>query len=163
MRTLSRRVWLLLGLATLLAVVLLYLNSRRPSARVTVVQATRETFGSSISSNGKVEPITPYSLRAKFDGFVERVVASEGKNVRKGELLMTMNDRDIRAQLDQARAQLASQQDDLARGASRRPRRPGRKIVRRLQVGGGGAEPSAAAAGIADQAGGAECRHRARK
>lgn len=113
MRTLSRRAWLLLGFAMLLAVFLLYLNSRRPSARVAVVQAARLTFRSSISSNGKVEPITPYSLRAKFDGFVNRVIAAEGKNVKKGDLLLTMNDRDILAQLDQARAQLASQEDEL--------------------------------------------------
>src|ERR1700726_1409646 len=113
MRTLSRRVWLLLGLAMILVVLLLYLNSRRPSARVAVVQASRETFRSSISSNGKVEPIIPYSLRAKFDGFVDRVIAAEGRNVKKGDLLLTLDDRDIRAQLDQARAQLASQEDDL--------------------------------------------------
>jgi HlyD family secretion protein len=113
MRTLSRRVWLLLGFAVLSVVVLLYLNSRRPSARVAVVQASRETFRSSISSNGKVEPIVPYSLRAKFDGFVERVIAAEGKNVKKGELLLTLDARAIRAQLDQARAQLAAQEDDL--------------------------------------------------
>lgn len=113
MRTLSRRVWLLLGLATIVVVVLLYLNSRRPSARVAVVQASRETFRSSISSNGKVEPIIPYSLRAKFDGFVERVIAAEGKSVKKGELLLTLDGRAIRSQLDQARAQLAAQEDDL--------------------------------------------------
>lgn len=113
MRTLSKRVWLLLGFAMLLAGVLLYLNSRRPSARVAVVQASRETFRSSISSNGKVEPIVPYSLRAKFDGFVERVIAAEGKNVKKGELLLTLDAQAIRAQLDQARAQLAAQEDDL--------------------------------------------------
>ena len=113
MRTLSRRVWLLLGFVMLAVVFLLYLNSRRPSARVAVVQASRQTFRSSITSNGKVEPITPYSLRAKFDGFVDRVIAAEGKNVKKGDLLLTLNDRDIRAQLDQARAQLAAQQDDL--------------------------------------------------
>ena len=113
MRTLSRRMWILLACAVVLAVLLLYLNSRRPSARVAVVQASRQTFRSSISSNGKVEPIRPYSLRAKFDGFVDRVVASEGKNVKKGELLLTLDDRDIRAQRDQARAQLALQQDEL--------------------------------------------------
>src|SRR6266702_6043449 len=95
MPTLSRRVWLLLALA------------------VAVVQASHQTFRSSISSNGKVEPIMPYSLRAKFDGFVERVVAAEGKNVKKGDLLLTLDGRDIRAQLDQARAQLALQADDL--------------------------------------------------
>lgn len=113
MRTLSRRVWLLLGLAVIVVVVLLYLNSRRPSARVAVVQASRETFRSSISSNGKVEPIIPYSLRAKFDGFVDRVIAAEGKAVKKGELLLTLDGRAIRSQLDQARAQLAAQEDDL--------------------------------------------------
>jgi HlyD family secretion protein len=113
MRTLSRRVWFVLGFAVLLVVVLLYLNSRRPSARVAVVQAKRETFRSSITSNGKVEPIMPYSLRAKFDGFVDRVIAAEGMNVRRGDLLLTIDDRDVRAQLDQARAQLAAQEDDL--------------------------------------------------
>src|SRR5580704_8643019 len=113
MRTLSRRVWLLLGFAILLGAFLLYLNSRRPSARVAVVQASRETFRSSISSNGKVEPIMPYSLRAKFDGFLDRVVANEGKNVKKGDLLLTLDARSIRSQLDQARAQLAAQEDDL--------------------------------------------------
>ena len=113
MRTLSRRVWLLLGFATLAVVFLLYLNSRRPSARVAVVQASQQTFRSSITSNGKVEPIMPYSLRAKFDGFVDRVISAEGKSVKKGDLLLTLNDRDVRAQLDQARAQLAAQEDDL--------------------------------------------------
>ena len=84
MRTLSRRVWSLLGFAMLLAVVLLYLNSRRPSARVAVVQASRQTLSSSISSNGKVEPIVPYSLRAKFDGFVDRVIAIRGQEREEG-------------------------------------------------------------------------------
>src|SRR5437660_11989269 len=102
MRTLSRRVWLLLEFAMRLVVFLLYLSSRRPSARVAVVQASRQTFRSSITSNGKVEPIRPYSLRAKFDGFLDRVIAAEGKNVKKGDLLLTLNDRNIRAQLDQA-------------------------------------------------------------
>jgi HlyD family secretion protein len=113
MRTLSRRVWLLVGLATFLIALLLYLNERRPAARVAVVQADRENLSSAVTSNGKVEPIAPYSLRAKFDGFVDRVIAVEGTNVRAGELLLTLDDRDMRAQLDQARAQLASQQDDL--------------------------------------------------
>jgi HlyD family secretion protein len=113
MRTLSRRVWLLVGLATLLIALLLYLNERRPAARVAVVQADRENLSSAVTSNGKVEPIAPYSLRAKFDGFVDRVIAVEGTNVKAGELLLTLDDRDMRAQLDQARAQLTSQQDDL--------------------------------------------------
>jgi HlyD family secretion protein len=113
MGALSRRVWVFLGTATLLVIVLLYLNSRRPVARVAVAQVTRGSLSSSITSNGKVEPVTPYVLRAKFDGFVVAVPAVEGQAVRPGQLLLSLDDSDVQAQLDQTRAQLASEEDDL--------------------------------------------------
>ena len=106
--TLSRRVWLLLGLAVAVVGVLLYLNARRPVPTVAVVQAVRKDLSSSITSNGKVEPITPYFLRAKFDGFVNQVNVSENQNVRAGQVLLMMDDADARSHLDQSRAQLAS-------------------------------------------------------
>ena len=37
----------------MLVVALLYLNSRRPAARVAVVQVERESLSSSIATNGK--------------------------------------------------------------------------------------------------------------
>lgn len=109
----SRRVWILLGLAALLVILLLYLNSRHPAAQVTVAQVTRGNLTSSITSNGQVEPVAPYALRAKFDGFVDRVPAVEGQPVRPGQLLVVLDAQDIRAQLDQARAQLASEENEL--------------------------------------------------
>jgi HlyD family secretion protein len=111
--TLSRRVWLVLGLAIPLAILLLYLNSRRPVPQVAVVQVIRKDLSSSITSNGKVEPITPFYMRAKFDGFVNQVLVAENQMVKPGQLLLTLDSTDIRAQLDQARAQLTSQEDDL--------------------------------------------------
>ena len=59
--TLSRRVWLLLALATVLIGGLLYLNARRPAARVSVVAVSRQGVSSEIASNGKVEPVTAYA------------------------------------------------------------------------------------------------------
>src|SRR6202521_255492 len=111
--TVSRRIWFLLGAVAFAVVGLLYLSSRRPAPQVTVVRVTRGNLSSSITSNGKVEPVTPYSLRAKFDGFVNRVLVAEGQTVRAGQLLAVLEDGDVRAQLDQARAQLASEEDDL--------------------------------------------------
>jgi HlyD family secretion protein len=111
--TLSRRVWLLLGATALIVIALLYLNSRRPVQRVSVVQVVLGNLSSSITTNGKVEPITPYALRAKFDGFVGHVSAVEGQTVKAGQLLLVLNDEDVQAQLDQAKAQLASEEDDL--------------------------------------------------
>jgi HlyD family secretion protein len=60
-----------------------------------------------------VEPVAPYTLRARFDGFVSRVLAVEGQTVRPGELLLTLDDTQVRAQLEQARAQLASDENAL--------------------------------------------------
>src|SRR5579871_3563316 len=110
--SLSRRAWVLLGGAALLAIVsLYYVNGRRPAPEVALAHITRGNLNSWITSNGKVEPVNPYALRAKFDGFVTAVAATEGHTVRPGELLVTMDDSDLRAQLDQQRAQLAAEQD----------------------------------------------------
>src|ERR1700722_8214129 len=113
MGSLTRRVWLLLGAAALLGIVLFYLNGRRPAPRVTLAPLTRGNLISWITSNGKVEPVNPYALRAKFDGFVTAVPAVEGHAVRTGELLVSLDDSALRSQLDQDRAQLASEEDDL--------------------------------------------------
>jgi len=113
MGSLSRRVWLLLGAAALLGIVLFYLNGRRPAPRVTLAPLTRGNLISWITSNGKVEPVNPYALRAKFDAFVTAVPAVEGHAVRTGELLVSLDDSALRSQLDQDRAQLASEEDDL--------------------------------------------------
>src|SRR5262249_45089424 len=49
----------------------------------------------------------------RFDGFVNRVVAAEGANVKSGQLLLTIDDTEVRAQLEQARAELTAEQADL--------------------------------------------------
>lgn len=101
---LSRRVWTIVGIVVLCVAALLYLNARRPAPLVHVTQVVRTDIKSVIVSNGKVEPVAPATLRARFDGFVSRVIATEGKSVRKGELLLTLDDTQVRAALDQARA-----------------------------------------------------------
>jgi HlyD family secretion protein len=108
----SKRAWVLVAAAALLLFLLLYLDSRRPAAQVTVATVRSGDLTSSITSNGQVEPISPYALRAKFDAFVQRVPAVEGQNVRAGQLLVVLDNQDVRAQLDQARAQLASEENE---------------------------------------------------
>lgn len=110
---LSRRVWIIVGLVAALIGGLLYLNGRRQPPLVRVAKVVRSDLKSVISSNGKVEPVAPSTLRARFDGFVSRVVAVEGETARPGELLLTMDDTEVRAQLEEARAELASEGADL--------------------------------------------------
>jgi HlyD family secretion protein len=74
---------------------------------------SRETITSSITSNGKVEPIAPTSIRAQLDTFVEKVQVSEGQNVKKGQLLLELNVKDAAAQLAAAKSKLLKAEEDL--------------------------------------------------
>jgi len=52
---------------------------------VTAVAPMRENLVSSISSNGKVEPLAPYVMRAQLDTFVEKVRRRRDRRSRKGK------------------------------------------------------------------------------
>jgi len=77
------------------------------------VTPTRENLVSSISSNGKVEPISPYVMRAQLNTFVKKIYVTEGQTVRKGQLLMELNVKEVAAQLSDTRSKLLRAQDDL--------------------------------------------------
>ncbi|MGH9713966.1 MAG: efflux RND transporter periplasmic adaptor subunit [Candidatus Acidiferrales bacterium] len=110
----KNRKWIVLGLAAGLAVlVLVVLASRGQAPAVPVVNIGREDLTASISSNGKVEPITATVARAQFPTFVEKVLASEGQPVHRGQLILTLEAADARAQLSQAHASLLAAQADL--------------------------------------------------
>jgi HlyD family secretion protein len=112
-RRLRNRILLFLLAAGILAYLLLVLSGRQPVAKLSAVAPTRENIVSSISSNGKVEPISPNIVRAQLDTFVEKVAASEGQQVKKGQLLLELNVKDAAASLAQARARLLKAQDDF--------------------------------------------------
>ncbi len=119
--TLGKRLWLLLAAAVVLAAVLVFINERRPAASVTEVAVVRENLSTDISSNGKVEPVAPYDIRAEADTFVKRLNVAEGQQVKKGQLLLELDDTQIESQLTQAQAELSSEEDELraAQGGGR--------------------------------------------
>src|SRR5882724_6801115 len=112
-RKLRNRILLYLVLAGVLAYVLVELSGRKPVPKVSVVEPTRENLVSSISSNGKVEPIAPYVMRAQLDTFVERVRATEGQGVKKGQVILELEVKDAAARLSEAKGKLLRAQDDL--------------------------------------------------
>ena len=112
-RRLRNRIILFLALAAVAAVILVRLSGRQPVAKISAVTPVRENLVSSISSNGKVEPIAPYVVRAQLDTFIEKISGVEGQAVRKGQLLLELNVKDATAQLAEARAKLLRAEDDL--------------------------------------------------
>lgn len=112
-RKLRNRTLLLLTVAGVIAFILVRISGRQPVAKIAATVPVRQNITSSISSNGKVEPIAPYTVRAELDTFVQKVHASEGQNVRKGQVLLELEVRDVSAQLAAAKSKLLRVQDDL--------------------------------------------------
>jgi len=112
-KKLRNRTLLFLLLAGIAVFVFIRLSNRQPVAKIAAVLPVRQNIVSSISSNGKVEPIAPYSIRAQLDTFVGKVNVSEGQNVKKGQILLELNVKDAAAQLAAAKSKLLRAQEDL--------------------------------------------------
>ena len=101
-RKVRNRILIFLALAAVVAYALVRLSGREPVAKIGAVSPVRDSLVSFISSNGKVEPIAPFVVRAPLDTFVEKVLAVEGQAVKKGQLLIELNVKDASAQLADA-------------------------------------------------------------
>lgn len=110
---LGRRLWLIVGALLLLTAILVYISSRGATAHVAVADVVRQNLSTVVSTNGKVEPMSPVSFRATFPTFVDQVTAVEGQQVKKGQKIFTLDDKAMSADLAQARANLAEQEDAL--------------------------------------------------
>src|SRR5258708_6607915 len=112
-RRLRNRILVYLALAGVLAYAGIRLSGRKPVPKVSAVTPVRENLVSSISSNGKVEPISPYVMRAELDTFVEKVRATEGQTVKKGQVILELDVKDAAARLSEAKSKLLKAEDDL--------------------------------------------------
>ena len=80
--------------------------------RTSVVQ--RGPIRSLVSTNGKIEPIQNFGFEAHapISTTVQRLLVKEGDHVRRGQLLLQLDDADIRTQAARAQAQVKSAQAD---------------------------------------------------
>jgi HlyD family secretion protein len=110
----NKRKWIVLALvAALVLVVIIVIAGRAQAPAVPIVKVAREDLASSITSNGKVEPISPFVAHAQFPTFVEKVMATEGQAVHPGQVVLVLDDADTKSQLAQARADLLAAQSAL--------------------------------------------------
>src|SRR6202050_1456347 len=110
----NKRKWIVLALvAALVLVVIIVIAGRAQAPEVPIVKVAREDLASSITSNGKVEPISPFTARAQFPTFVEKVMATEGQAVHRGQVVLVLDDADTKSQLAQARTDLLAAQTAL--------------------------------------------------
>jgi HlyD family secretion protein len=108
----ARWIWLAFAALAVLAVLYSYLHQTPLKVRTSVVQ--RGPIRSLVSTNGKIEPIQNFGFEAHapIATTVQRLLVKEGDHVRRGQLLLQLDDADIRTQAARAQAQVKSAQAD---------------------------------------------------
>lgn len=89
--------------------------------RVRTTTLQRGPIRSLISTNGKVEPIQNFEAHAPAATTVKRLFVKEGDHVRFGQLLLQLDDADLRSQAARAQAQIKraqADQSDLSTGGT---------------------------------------------
>src|SRR5271157_2573581 len=116
--------WWETALAILAAVVVLaaFVSHRNDPVPVRTAVVEQSAIRSLVSTNGKIEPVNNFEAHAPVSASVRRVFVKEGDSVKKGQLLVSLDDADARAQAARAEAQLRAAQADLSaaeRGGNR--------------------------------------------
>jgi HlyD family secretion protein len=98
------RSWLAILLVGAAVIVAWVATKKAAPPEVEFVKVTRETLVSSLSTNGKVEPIEWMPVRSERSGVITRVLVSRGQQVRKDDPLVELDTRVASADLSKAEA-----------------------------------------------------------
>ncbi|MDE3105774.1 MAG: efflux RND transporter periplasmic adaptor subunit [Acidobacteriota bacterium] len=97
----------------------------RDSVTVRATTATRQNLISTVSTNGKVEPIDEFEAHASAPGIVKHLFVDVGEKVKVGQPLVTMDDADATAHLATATAAVTTAQaalHDMEQGGNQEER-----------------------------------------
>jgi HlyD family secretion protein len=97
----------------------------RDVVEVRAAAVTHQNLLSTISTNGRVEPIEPFQAHAQTPGVVQKIYVQIGEKVKKGDLLMKMEDADAVSRLATAKSSLSTAQasmHDLQQGGTQEER-----------------------------------------
>jgi multidrug efflux system membrane fusion protein len=76
-----------------------------PAMPVPVTSVTKKTIPVYLEYSARTESIREVSLQAKIAGYIQSQPIADGADVKEGELIYKIDERDYRAALDQAKAQ----------------------------------------------------------
>jgi HlyD family secretion protein len=110
------RGWWITSLAIFAGVVVLaaFVSRRDDVVQVRTAVVEQSAIRSLVSTNGKIEPVNNFEAHAPVSTSVRRIYVKEGDSVKKGELLIVLDDADARAQAARSQTQLRAAQADLS-------------------------------------------------
>ncbi len=85
-----------------------------PPVEVTVVSAAPQTTPATFEFTGKTESSRSVEIRARVEGYLDKIAYTEGDLVRTGQLLFQLDPQPFQAALDNAKGDLARAEAQLA-------------------------------------------------
>jgi HlyD family secretion protein len=112
---LGRHRWLVITLGAALAVILLasFGSMRDEVLPIRAVTVERSSIRSVVSTNGKIEPAQNFEAHAPVNTTVRKLYVREGDRVKKGQLLLQLDDAEARSQAARAQAELKGAQANV--------------------------------------------------
>lgn len=84
-----------------------------PPPKVTVSQPVKRQVTDYLEFTGNTQAINTVQLRARVEGYLEKVLFKDGDRVKKGQLLFLIQQNTYEAKLQQAKAQILAQKAAL--------------------------------------------------
>ena len=104
----------ILSLLAIVVVIAFIRSSTREIVSVRVSPVTHENLVSTVSTNGKVEPITEWQAHAPVAGVVDDIYVQVGQKVKTGDLLLKLDAGDATARLAAAKTALRASESAAA-------------------------------------------------
>jgi membrane fusion protein (multidrug efflux system) len=77
-------------------------GDKKPPIMVEAIVVSESNFANKIEISGSIEANENVEIRSEVSGIVDKIYFTEGTNVNKGQVLVKVNDIELRAQLSQA-------------------------------------------------------------
>ena len=88
--------------------------ARVPTVPVVVAHVERTAVPVRIEAIGMVQPIASVAIKSRIDGMINQVMNRDGQDVKAGDVLFQLDQRQVEAQWKQSEAQLARDRAQLA-------------------------------------------------
>lgn len=115
----SKAIWSLVGLVAVILVIsyfTLWSSEKATAEQVEFKEftVTRGTFHVEVSASGIVQPINRVEIKSKASGEIEELPIEEGDFVKKGDLIVRLDQTNVKADLEQAKADLEIAKAELS-------------------------------------------------
>ena len=109
----KKRLWIPISIILLLVALIGYFSLRTRPVGIRFATVTRGTITSTISTNGKIEPIQNFEAHAPGPTTVRKLYVAQGDHVKVGQLLLELDDSGALSDAAKAQAQVAGAEADL--------------------------------------------------